>query len=206
MIKTSFVVIVSLSLNIQLFAQNLDINLLKNINQNRNQNFDKPFETLSKSVYPIGLAVPVGLLGAGIIKKDKNLQRQGVVALASLTMSFGTTFALKRIIQRERPSITYPFIHPAIIETDPSFPSGHTTSAFASATSLSLAYRKWYVVIPAFTWASTVAYSRLHLGVHYPSDVLAGAVVGAGSAWLCYKANRWLQKRKYTPTETSDRP
>ncbi|MFY7909200.1 MAG: phosphatase PAP2 family protein, partial [Emticicia sp.] len=64
------------------------------------------------------------------------------------------------------------------------------------ATSLSLTFRKWYVVIPAYTWASAAAYSRLHLGVHYPSDVLAGAAIGAGSAWLCYKANRWLQRKK----------
>ncbi len=185
-----------LALNFNLFAQNIDINILKNINQNRNQNLDKPFENLSKTVYPIGAAVPLGLLGIGFIKKDKNLQRQGLVALTSLTISFGTTYALKRIIKRDRPFTTYPFLKPAILETDPSFPSGHTTSAFASATSLSLTCRKWYVVVPAYTWAGTVAYSRLHLGVHYPSDILAGAVIGAGSAWLTYKANRWLQRKK----------
>jgi membrane-associated phospholipid phosphatase len=196
MFKKTIVFIGFLTLNFNLFAQNIDIDILKNINQNRNQNLDKPFETLSKSVYPIGLAVPLGLAGIGFIKKDKNLQRQGLVALTSLTISFGTTYALKRIINRERPAITYPFIQPAIIETDASFPSGHTTSAFASATSLSLACRKWYVIVPAYTWASTVAYSRLHLGVHYPSDVLAGAIIGSGSAWLTYKANRWLQQKR----------
>lgn len=196
MLKKTVLFIGFLTLSFNLIAQNIDIDILKNINQNRNQNLDKPFETLSKSVYPIGLAVPLGLAGVGFIKKDKNLQRQGLVALTSLTISFGTTYALKRIINRERPAITYPFIQPAIIETDASFPSGHTTSAFASATSLSLACRKWYVVVPAYTWASTVAYSRLHLGVHYPSDVLAGAIIGSGSAWLTYKANRWLQQKR----------
>lgn len=196
MLKKTVLFIGFLTLSFNLIAQNIDIDILKNINQNRNQNLDKPFETLSKSVYPIGLAVPLGLAGVGFIKKDKNLQRQGLVALTSLTISFGTTYALKRIINRERPAITYPFIQPAIIETDASFPSGHTTSAFASATSLSLACRKWYIVVPAYTWASTVAYSRLHLGVHYPSDVLAGAIIGSGSAWLTYKANRWLQQKR----------
>jgi undecaprenyl-diphosphatase len=78
----------------------------------------------------------------------------------------------------------------------PSFPSGHTSVAFSTATSLYLAYPKWYVAVPAFTYAASVGYSRMYLGVHYPSDVLAGAVIGAGSAWLMYKANKWLFKKK----------
>jgi membrane-associated phospholipid phosphatase len=52
-----------------------------------------------------------------------------------------------------------------------SFPSQHTSFAFATATALSLQYRKWWVVVPAYTWAAMVGYSRLYLGQHYPSDV-----------------------------------
>jgi undecaprenyl-diphosphatase len=178
------------------FAQNLDIDILKDINQDRNQNLDKPFNSISKSVYPLSVAFPISLLGSGLIKKDKNLQRQGLTSLASLAISMGTTYSLKKIINRDRPYITYPIILPYYIENDPAFPSGHTTAAFSTATSLSLTFKKWYVVVPAYTWAGAVAYSRLHLGVHYPSDVLAGAVIGAGSAWLSYKANRWLQRKK----------
>ena len=75
-------------------------------------------------------------------------------------------------------------------------PSGHTSTAFATATSLSLAYPKWYVVAPSFIWAGTIGYSRMHLGVHYPSDVVVGALVGSGSAFLCYKANQWINKKR----------
>lgn len=75
-------------------------------------------------------------------------------------------------------------------------PSGHTSTAFATATSLSLAYPKWYVVAPSFVWAGAIGYSRMHLGVHYPSDVLAGAIVGSGSAYLTYKANQWINKKR----------
>jgi undecaprenyl-diphosphatase len=178
------------------FAQNLDIDILKDINQDLNQNLDKPFNSISKSVYPLSVAFPISLLGSGLIKKDKNLLRQGLASLASLAISMGTTYSLKKIINRDRPYITYPNIQPYYIENDPAFPSGHSTAAFSTATSLSLTFKKWYVVVPAYTWAGVVAYSRLHLGVHYPSDVLTGAVIGAGSAWLCFRANRWLQRKK----------
>jgi membrane-associated phospholipid phosphatase len=64
--------------------------------------------------------------------------------------------------------------------TGESFPSGHTFGFFATATSLSLAYPKWYV-IAFFIWASTVAIPHA-FRVHYPSDVVAGAIIGSGSA------------------------
>ena len=194
--KTLFTIILTFLLTFNLFAQNLDINILKDINTNRNPDSDHAFENFSKSTYPISAAIPIGILGVGLIKKDKNLQRQGIAAGAGLVVSLGTSYILKKVVDRPRPAEKYPFIMPPILETDPSFPSGHTTAAFAAATSLSLSARKWYLVVPAYLWAGTVAYSRLHLGVHYPSDVLAGALIGTGSAWASYKVNQWLQKKR----------
>lgn len=194
--KIIFCLILTFLCSFSILAQNPDINILKNIHINRNQNLDHPFETFSKSTYPVSAAIPIGILGVGLIKKDKYLQRQGIAAGTSLIVSLGTSYVLKKIVDRPRPGETYAFINPYVIETDPSFPSGHTTAAFSAATSLSLTAKKWYVVVPAYLWAGTVAYSRMHLGVHYPSDVLAGALIGAGSAWASYKVNRWLQKKK----------
>ncbi len=59
-----------------------------------------------------------------------------------------------------------------------------------------MAYPKWYIIAPSFAWASAVGYSRMALGVHYPSDVLAGAIIGSGSAYLCYKLNKWVNKKQ----------
>jgi len=67
-----------------------------------------------------------------------------------------------------------------------SFPSGHAAISAALVTSWSLSHPDWYVVAPGATWAVGVALSRLHLGVHYPSDVLAGTVLGVGTAVLVH--------------------
>lgn len=68
-----------------------------------------------------------------------------------------------------------------------SFPSGHAAVSAALVTSWSLSHPEWYVVAPGATWAVGVALSRIHLGVHYPSDVLAGSVIGVGTAVLVHQ-------------------
>jgi undecaprenyl-diphosphatase len=101
---------------------------------------------------------------------------------------------MKYSINRQRPYDAYPtIINPYTLEKDASFPSGHTSTAFALATSMSIQYKKWYVVVPAFAWAGSVGYSRMYLGEHYPTDVLAGAAIGIGSAYL----SEWLNKKLF---------
>jgi membrane-associated phospholipid phosphatase len=78
--------------------------------------------------------------------------------------------------------------------TTASFPSGHTTHAFVLATSVSLVYPEWYIIAPSYIWAGAVGYSRMHLGVHYPSDVWAGALIGSGSAYLCHQINQKINQ------------
>jgi len=85
---------------------------------------------------------------------------------------------LKRAIGRERPSVADPDFHALIpVPNSAAMPSGHALSAFAAATVLSATAPRlrWAV----FGLAVTIALSRVYLGVHYPSDVLAGAVLGA---------------------------
>lgn len=191
-----------LGLFCQASAQNPDIDLLKRINLERNRNLDGGFTVLSGSVAPLGLALPLGIAGAGLVAKNPDLQRKGLEMGAAVLVNTGLTLAVKYTVARPRPYVTYPALDNTTTEGSPSFPSGHTSFAFATATSLTLNFPKWYVAVPAYLWAGGVGYSRMHLGVHYPTDVLAGAITGAGSAWLTHRAQRWLtQKRQRRPSK-----
>ena len=177
-------------------AQNVDINLLRDINIGRNKNLDPTFKFITNSAAPVSIGAPIFLYTLGLIKKDSTIKKQAIFIGEAFLVNGFITLALKKAVKRDRPFETYPDIDQAASSVGESFPSGHTSLAFATATSISLAYPKWYVIAPSFIWASTVGYSRMHLGVHYPSDVVAGAIVGSGSAYLTYKVNKWINKRK----------
>ena len=184
--------ILIISLNSQLNSQGLDIKILRAINSPEELPSDDFFRFISNSEPYIMFAVPAGMATAGYIKHEKTLIRNAYTGLATIAINGGITLALKYSVNRDRPFVTYPDIIQKSKAGSPSFPSGHTSSAFATATSLSLVYPKWYIIAPSYTWAGTVGYSRMHLGVHYPSDVLVGALVGAGSAWLTHAVNKKL--------------
>ena len=74
---------------------------------------------------------------------------------------------------------------------DFSFPSGHTIASFEAATAICIHNKKWG--IPALVLASLIAFSRLYLYVHYPTDVLASLVLGVGFAFL----GSWIVKKGY---------
>jgi membrane-associated phospholipid phosphatase len=177
-------------------AQNPDIQFLKHINLNRNQHMDPAMRALSNSSAEICIAVPTVMIAISILKKDSLNFRKSFVIGASMFTSASITYALKHAVNRQRPFIKYSILDPAISASSASFPSGHTSNSFALATSLSLAYPKWYVIVPSYLWASSVAYSRLHLGVHYPSDIAIGAIIGVGSSYLNYKLNKVLGNKK----------
>lgn len=169
-----------------------EVNALKSINPQNPSN--DLWRTLSSTTHPVAVGIPLGMLAIGLIDKDKSLQQKAYEVAGSFLIASATTLVAKKIINRPRPYLTYPNdIHPDIYETDPSFPSGHVSAAFATAASVSLQYKKWYVTVPMYAWGAGVAYSRMYLGQHYPSDVVAGAAVGIGSAYLAH----WLNKKLF---------
>ena len=108
---------------------------------------------------------------------------------------------LKPLCQRIRPyDYQEQVLHrviPLIIEKqhDFSFPSGHATNSLACAWVMFRLLDKKYG-IPALVLALLISFSRLYVGVHFPTDVLAGALVGMLSAWIVYKGKKLLSHSK----------
>ena len=176
----------------QASAQNWDINTVKKVNS-----WD--MHDLSRGLSHSGLILPVGVPTAmgvyALIKKDQPLLKEAIYIGTSVIEALSITMAMKYTFDRQRPYQKYPdLIHPVSTEPDPSFPSGHTAAAFSLATSLSITYPKWYVIAPSAVWACGVGLSRINQGVHYPSDVITGAVIGVGCAFVNVYVNRWLNK------------
>ncbi|HOZ78204.1 MAG TPA: phosphatase PAP2 family protein [Ferruginibacter sp.] len=184
-------------------GQNFDIDLLKSINQNETAFKTDYSNVVSKSVTPVTIAAPVSLFVAGWATSNKKLQLDAAYFAGGYILSAIITHGTKRIVQRDRPFVTYSFIEKRDAGGSYSFPSGHTSSAFQSATALSILYPKWYVIVPSYLWATSVGWARMYQGVHYPSDVFIGAVVGAGSAWVAYKVRKRIDKK---PTEKKEQP
>ncbi len=195
MIRPSFLFFLLL-FSSTLFAQNFDINTLRSINLHRNENLAPTFKHISNSYAVVSIGTPLTMYAVGLINKDLDLKKDAIFIGESVAASVFITIALKETIKRDRPFTSYPEIEKLSSAGGYSMPSGHTSIAFATATSLSMAYPKWYVIAPSFVWASAVGYSRMHLGVHYPTDVVAGALIGSGSAYLTFKINKWINKKR----------
>ena len=199
LLRPKCILIVLLSFfSFKISAQNFDINVLKSI-YTPETSFKNGFsKSIAHSVTFVNIVAPLGTLTAGIIKHDKKLEMDALYMAGAYLTSAIITHGLKNTIKRIRPFEEYPTI--ITMKRDAgggySFPSGHTSAAFCTATSLSIYFPKWYVIVPSYLYAATVGWARMYQGVHYPTDVLAGAVVGAGSAWLTYKIQKWMDKKK----------
>jgi membrane-associated phospholipid phosphatase len=167
-------------------AESIDVKIMHSIHTNRDANLDNVMKGISNSTYIILPAIPLGLFANSIIQNDTQQIRNSIQVGSSVIISGVTSLLLKEIIRRDRPFVNSQLIEQVGNKNGYSMPSIHSTTAFALATSLSLQYKKWYVIIPSYLWAAGVGYSRMHLGVHYLSDILVGAVVGAGISYLTF--------------------
>ncbi|EJP6472644.1 phosphatase PAP2 family protein [Clostridium botulinum] len=159
--------------------QNMDIYILDFIHKNIANNFLDKIMIFITSIGNLGLIwIGISLL----LLISKRYRKVGVLCIASLLLSslIGEVL-LKNLVQRGRPFTAVEGINLLIKAPKSfSFPSGHTASSFAVATVVGRKIEKFK--LPIYILAIAIAFSRLYLYVHYPSDVLVGALIGVISA------------------------
>ena len=123
----------------------------------------------------------------------------GITVLISLLFDYLIiNVALKALIARPRPFVVNELITPLVTNVSPyrSFPSGHSGGSFSAM----FALYKWVpkkVGIPALVLAALVALSRLYVGVHYPTDILAGCAIGfMCSVWAHHVVKNFIRRKE----------
>lgn len=138
----------------------------------------------------IWIAATIALL---IPKKTRKVGIMSAVALLGSLLINNNL--IKNIVQRPRPYVTFTDLQIIIPQpSEFSFPSGHTSSSFASAAVFYRHLPKKFGV-PAVLLAALIGFSRLYVGVHYPTDVLAGAVMGILLSYMAEYLVDFLAKK-----------
>jgi membrane-associated phospholipid phosphatase len=143
----------------------------------RTHGHHEPVETMMRAIGMCGeygaVWAAAGAIGASI---DHKRRRQWLVGGAAGPLAVGANYLVKLAVRRERPLLDG---HPALAKAPSklSFPSAHATSSLAAATALGRVEPRARPAL--FTLAAAICVGRPYLGMHYPSDVLAGAALGA---------------------------
>jgi undecaprenyl-diphosphatase len=167
------------------------------------------FQQAARDITALGSLVVLGLITAiacGLLALDGK-GRMAVFICVSVTGGLTLSSLLKEVFQRPRPDLV-PY---AVSVSGTSFPSGHTMMSAVTfltlgallASSQKRKRLKAYFLLLATLLTVVVGVSRVYLGVHWPTDVLAGWIAGAVWALLCWLAARWLQSRRAIETEGS---
>lgn len=115
---------------------------------------------------------------------DRAVKRDVLKVLVAIAIAFVVAKLGQHLIATDRPFVVGLGKQWVPHSASRSLPSSHASVAFAFAVATALAARHWYWVVSALVVAALISWSRIYLGLHFPSDILAGALVGAASGWL----------------------
>ncbi len=170
-------------------------------------------DTLMSALSQIGNlgAVWLVLLSGIAAFGGKPGRRIALAGLVALAIGFVSSAVIKEITMRPRPFAVLPDVR-VLVGAPHSYalPSGHTTSAFGAASGVLLAAKRLLGRVPVWGWgmlalAAAIAYSRLYVGVHWPTDAAAGIVLGmaSGRAGVHLALRRWRRSDLGRPEPTA---
>ncbi len=174
------------------FIQQIDEQILVWIAQNVRSAVLDPFMKLYTQLGNTGmLFIVLGL----VLLLFKPTRKAGFSALCAMLIGLiVVNFTIKPLAARARPWLVIQGFVNLVPEKDPnSFPSGHTNAAFAFALAVCMSAPKKWMKVTAVCLAVVMGLSRLYVGVHFPSDVLVGAIVGS----LCGLLGAFVVKKAW---------
>lgn len=173
---------------------NLDGNILLWIQEHIRHEFLTPIVVFITTLGNSGIIWILLCLLLLLPKKTRNIGIMGVIALClSLIVNNGI---LKHVVARTRPYEVVAGLQALIpFPTDFSFPSGHTAASFAAGIVFFKKLPRKFGV-PALILAILISLSRLYVGVHYPTDIIGGAISGTLLALAACSIGEYLEKRR----------
>ncbi len=172
-----------------------DIAILRAVNSLAGTN--PGLDALMRLLSFVGTGGAIFLVLAGLLFLDRGRRRAALHVVGAMALSGAVEELLKALLLRPRPPLT---LDPGLLRlltevpTSSAFPSGHTTVAFAAAAALWQHNRA--LGIAAGLLAVAIAFSRVYLGLHYPSDILGGALLGIAGAVVTKRLIGYTLKRK----------
>ncbi|MCI8599936.1 MAG: phosphatase PAP2 family protein [Lachnospiraceae bacterium] len=151
-------------------------------------------DNVMRFVTSLGDAGFIAIIACIVLLGIRRYRRVGVKASLSLILDFVVVnVLLKNLVARARPYQALKGLLLLVEEaTDYSFPSGHSGACFAVASVMFLCLPR-KVGVPAIGMAALIAFSRLYVGIHYPTDVLGGILIGCLTGWTAWKV-LWREK------------
>lgn len=172
--------------------QHLDESILWWIAQDLRVDWLNPLVEVYTSLGNVGLGFIVVALLLLVIRKTR---WSGATALTAMVLGVVVTnLTIKPLVTRDRPWVVMDGFVSLVTSSDPhSFPSGHTTAAFAFGVALCLTLPQKWAKAAVITAAALMGMSRLYVGVHFPTDVVAGMIIGTVCGVLASRLVPWFR-------------
>jgi len=164
--------------------QNIDLEILSYIQEVVSNTF---LDKLMIFITLLGSKGAIWIISSLVLLINKKTRRVGIMAMTALILTgiLGEA-VIKPLVKRARPFVDHPSFNLMIKPPSTySFPSGHTASSFAVAGVLTRELKKYGIVF--LILATLIAFSRIYLFVHYPSDVVVGIIMGLMCSWITVK-------------------
>ena len=180
--------------------KNIDVKIFRSLNNIKSPFLSSLIEVTNESLLPISVVFPIWLYIPARANNNHYDESSSILLAISEGLNLAATQGAKYLFKRDRPFRTLNNVRlydTMSVAGTYSFPSGHASGSFAIATLMTLRYPdKPLLITGLYTYASIVSLGRIFWGVHYPSDVLGGMLIGAGSAALIYSLRKPIIETK----------